>query len=62
MNNSQKLNRLLSKYNFDLFITSDISRRLGDFALSSPSDKAMETYAGQQVRYLENIINLLEVK
>ena len=62
MNNSQKLNLLLSKYNFSLQIIFDINKRLGDFALSSPSDKAMEAYAGQQVKYLENIINYLEVK
>lgn len=57
MSNSEKLNYMISKYDFDASIILDIGKRLGDFALSRPSDEAMEAYTGRQVRFLENIIN-----
>jgi len=62
MDNSQKLHYLMLKYDFDINITSDIHKRLGDFALSCPSDEDMEAYVKQQVRYLENILKFGKMK
>lgn len=62
MRNIEKINNIISEYNFSLSVLQDISQRISDCMMSYSSDEAKEQYIGQQVRYLKNILKSQENK
>ena len=55
-NNIEKIEYLSNNYSIPIYVLSDVRLRLIDFCSSVEDEVAIEMYAGQQLRYIENVL------
>lgn len=60
--NAEKLNYLIAKYDFPLYVLLDIHMRIENCIASYTNQEAIQQYIGQQVKYLENLLKMCEIE